>query len=470
MNIPTNVLALVFVLSFLIVFHEGGHFAVAKLFRFPVEVFSLGFGKRLFGFKRKETDYRVSMIPLGGYVKVVGLGPDESDVVAGEGKAQPAVGSRWQRLLILVAGPGVNLVLALLLTATSFVIGREVAKYQEEPPIVKHVDAGSPAEKAGVQVDDRIVRLSGRPVSTWMEVELDLGLAPRELIKVELLRDGKPVELELRPEPQTKYDLGYTGLNPYLPPIVDRLAPGYPGEKAGLKSGDRIISVGGKPVSGYFEVVRKVREASAGFSEKGPSPIEFVVERGEKQLQLSIVPRKEANSWRIGFSPRTEMIRKSFTPLAALAASWNENVRQTQQTFATVARLFRGTGSIRQLSGPIDIAKFSGEAARTGPSALIWLMGMLSLQLGILNLLPIPLLDGGQLLITVLEAIARRDFSLKVKERLLQAGFVFLVLLMVTVLAFDVVKNLNFQESGELGTPSPPAAFARSWDPAGPGA
>ena len=138
------------------------------------------------------------------------------------------------------------------------------------------------------------------------------------------------------------------------------------------------------------------------------------------------------------------MIRRSLGPAAALAASWEENVRQTRTTFATVARLIRGTGSIRQLSGPIDIAKFSGEAARTGLAPLLGLMGVLSLQLGILNLLPIPLLDGGQIAITLLEAAARRDFSVKVKERLLQAGFVFLVLLMVTVLAFDVVKNLSF--------------------------
>ncbi len=444
MNIPTNILALVFVLSFLIVFHEGGHFTIAKLFRLPVEVFSVGFGKRLFGFKRRETDYRVSMIPLGGYVKIVGLGPDESDVVSGNDAIAPAVAPRWQRLVVLIAGPGVNLVLALLLTAAALMIGMEVPKYQEEAPVVKHVDAGSPAEKAGVKVDDLIATLSGRSVSTWREVEMDLGLAPRELIRVGLLREGKPVELELRPEPQTKYDIGYTGLNPDLPPIVDRLLPGYPGAKAGLKAGDRIVSVGGRGVTGYYEIVRRVREASAKFGELGPSPIEFVVERPEGHVTISIVPRKEANSWKIGFAPRTEMVRRSLGLSAALTASWEENVRQTRTTFSTVARLVRGTGSIRQLSGPIDIAKFSGEAARTGLAPLLGLMGVLSLQLGILNLLPIPLLDGGQILITLLEAAARRDFSLKVKERLLQAGFVFLVLLMVTVLAFDVVKNLSF--------------------------
>jgi regulator of sigma E protease len=445
MNIPTNILALIFVLSFLIVFHEGGHYALAKLFRFPVEVFSLGFGKRLFGFKRKETDYRVSLIPLGGYVKVVGLGPDESDVVSGTSStavAQP--GTRTQRLLILLAGPGVNLILALLLTAFAFMLGMDVPRYQDEKPVVKHIDAGSPAEKAGVQVDDLIVKLSGKPVSTWKEVELDLGLAPRENIAVELLRNGEAVSLTLKPEPKTKYDIGYTGLNPYLPPVIGQLLAGYPGEKAGLKQGDRIVSVAGRPVGGYYEVVRRVREASAGFEAKGPEPIDFVVERGGRQLTIAVTPRAEAGSWRIGFGPKYEMVHRRLALGDALPASWKENVRQTQTTFATVGRLFRGTGSMRQLSGPIDIAKFSGEAARTGPAALLGLMGILSLQLGLLNLLPIPLLDGGQIFVTLLESVARRDFSLRVKERLLQAGFVFLVLVMVTVLYFDVIKNINF--------------------------
>ena len=445
MNIPTNILALIFVLSVLIVVHEFGHYAVAKSFKFPVEVFSLGFGKRLFGWKRKETDYRVSLIPLGGYVKVVGLGPDESDVVTPEHPEPAVTGARWQRLLILVAGPVMNLALAVVLTAGAFMVGMEVLKYQEEPPAVKHVEAGSPAERAGVKVDDVVVRIGGKPVSTWREVEMDLGLAPRENIPVDVQRGDETVSVTLRPEPQTKYDIGYTGLNPFLPPVIGSLVSGYPGEKAGLKAGDRILSVGGREVKGYYEVVRKVREAAAGFDgPEGPKPIAFVVERGGETMTFEVTPRKEASSWRIGFSPKYETVLKQLPLGAAFSAAWTELGRQTTTTFATVGRLFRGTGSMRQLSGPIDIAKFSGEAARRGPAELLHLMGALSLQLGILNLLPIPLLDGGQIFVTLLESAARRDFPLKLKERLLQAGFVFLVLVMVTVLYFDVLKNVSF--------------------------
>jgi regulator of sigma E protease len=445
MNIPTNILALVFVLSFLIVFHEGGHFALAKLFGFPVEVFSIGFGKRLFGWKRNGTDYRVSLIPLGGYVKVVGLGPDESDVVAGTHAPEPVEGSRGKRLLILFAGPGVNLVLALALTAIALSLGMLVPKYQDEAPVVKHVDGGSPAEKAGVQVDDRIVKLSGRPVSTWREVEETLGLASRQDVQVDVLRQGNPLTLHVRPEPltkeQEKYDIGYTGLNPYLPAVVGSLVGGYPAAKAGLKPHDRIVSVNGHPVDGYYDVVRRVREAGASFGTGGPQPMTVVVDRDGQRIELTMTPVNE-DGWKIGFRPLYEVVHKRLPIGQAFVASYHENVRQARTTFETVGRLFRGRGSMRQLSGPIDIAKFSGEAARTGPSALLGLMGMLSLQLGLLNLLPIPLLDGGQIFVTFLESLARRDFSLKVKERLLQAGFVFLVLVMVTVLYFDVLKNI----------------------------
>jgi regulator of sigma E protease len=433
MNIPTNILALIFVLSFLIVFHEGGHFLVAKLFRFPVEIFSLGFGKRLFGWKRNETDYRVSLIPLGGYVKVVGLGPDESDVV--QGTAETAVtqpGTRFQRLLILFAGPGVNLVLAFLLTTLAFLIGVEV------------VDRESPAEKAGIQAGDRIATISGKAVRTWEEVELETGLAPREDLLVGVERDGKPLTLHLTPEPRSKYDIGYTGLNPYILAVVARVEPGYPGAKAGLMVGDRIVSVAGKPVVLYFEVVRFIREAASSFDKDGPKAIEMVVSRDGQTRTLNVVPMKVGENWRIGFAPKEETVLRRLSLDDAVVASWRENLRQVQVTGQIVGRLFRGTGSMRQFSGPIDIAKFSGEAARSGLSPLVLLMGILSLQLGILNLLPIPLLDGGQIFVTLLEAVFRRDFSLKVKERLLQAGFVFLVLVMVTVLYFDVLKNVNF--------------------------
>lgn len=447
MQISTNILAFVFVLSFLIFFHEFGHFLVAKLFKFPIEVFSIGFGKRLFGVKRNGTDYRISLVPLGGYVKIVGLGPDESDVVAGE--AQPTLrGARWQRFLVMLAGPAVNLVLALLLTAGAFVIGRELPKYLGEPPVVTMVDTGSPAEHAGFLAGDRILSLSGTSVSTWEEVIPRLSLGSREKIAVEVLRGSERLDLVIVPLPKTKeqkqYDIGYTGLSPNVPAVIYALAKGYPGEKAGLKVGDRIVSIDGRPVVLYFQVVHQIKEATADFAEQGARALDVVVERAGEKLRIPIVPRKEGNDWRIGFTPFFETVKMKLGPLDALRASWTENLRMTAAVGQTVRRMVSGSGSMRQLSGPVDIAKFSGEAVRTGAAALLGFMGLLSLQLGLLNLLPIPLLDGGQLFVLTLEGIVRRDFSIKIKERLLQAGFVFLVLLMVSVLALDIAKNLGF--------------------------
>jgi regulator of sigma E protease len=448
MNIPVNILALVFVLSVLIVVHEFGHYAVAKGFRFPVEVFSLGFGRRLVGWKRKETDYRVSLIPLGGYVKVVGLGPDESDVVAVE-HAEPVVtGARWQRLLILFAGPIMNLLLAVVLTAGAFMIGMEVLKYPDETPVVKNVEPGSPAEKAGVKVDDVVVKLSGRPVSTWKEVELDLSAAPRQDIPLEIERAGQRITLTIRPEPMTKfqkaYDIGYVGLGPQVSAVVGSLVPGYPGAKAGLAVGDRIVAMEGREVSGYYQLVRRMGEAARVAGGRPPRPMEFLIERGDARLTITITPLEDGGSWKIGFSPKWETVWRKLGPVPALAAAVAELRGQARMTFDIVKRLVQGKASMRQLSGPIDIARMSGETARTGLAALFGFMGMLSLQLCILNLLPIPLLDGGQIFVTLLESLARRDFPLKVKERLLQAGFVFLVLVMATVLYFDVLKNVNF--------------------------
>ncbi len=447
MQISTNILAFVFVLSFLIFFHESGHYLVARLFRFPIEVFSIGFGKRLFGWKRNGTDYRVSLVPLGGYVKIVGLGPDESDVVDNSA-SQGLLGTRWQRFLVLLAGPAVNLVLALLLTAGAFMTGREVPKYLGEPPVVTLVDAGSPAEKAGFLVGDRILSLSGTRVSTWEEVLPRLSLASREKIAVLVKRGAEQLELEIVPLPMTKeqkqYDIGYTGLSPNVPAVIHSLAPGYPGEKAGLKVGDRIVSIDGRPVVLYFQVVHLIKEATASFAEKGERALDVVVERAGKTLTIPVVPRKEGKDWKIGFTPFFETVRVKLGPVAAIQASWTENLRMSAAVGQTIKRMVSGSGSIRQLSGPVDIAKFSGEAVRTGLGPLMAFMGLLSLQLGLLNLLPIPLLDGGQLMILTFEGLLRRDFSLKLKEKLLQAGFVFLVLLMVSVLAFDIAKNLGF--------------------------
>jgi regulator of sigma E protease len=447
MTIVGNTLALLFVLSVLVVLHEFGHFAVAKAFGFPVEVFSVGFGKRLFGRKWKGTDYRVSAIPLGGYVRVIGLGPDESTLAEGTSKEAPAVGRRWQRGLILVAGPAMNILLALALHTAVFAIGVSVPAYELEPPVVKIVEDKSPGAQAGFLPGDRIIAIDGKQTPRWRDVQFVFGMNAREKLKVDVDRHGARTVLEVVPKPSTKYDLGYVGLLPdfgrSVRPRIAMVLSGSPAQAAGLKSGDVILSVAGKEIRGAPEEVFSSFVSAVAGAAPGPFPV--VYSRDGKILSTRVQPRHDPDgSWKVGVQviPDLPEIVERFPIGQAFVEGWRRVESDFRMTLSVIGRLFRGKASMRSMSGPLDIAKFSGEAARTGAVPLVALMAAISLQLGIFNLVPIPVLDGGHLFLLGLEGIARRDFSLKVKERILQIGFLMILALITVVLYNDFAKNL----------------------------
>jgi regulator of sigma E protease len=447
MTIIGNTLALLVVLSVLVVVHEFGHFALAKAFRFPVEVFSFGFGKRLFGRKWRGTDYRVSAIPLGGYVRVIGLGPDESTLAEGSSTEARPVGKRWQRALILLAGPAMNIVLAFLLHATVFVVGVQVPAYELEAPVVKVVESGSPAATAGFQPGDRILSIDGKATPRWRDALFIFGLNAREKLQVVVDRNGQKAALDVVPAARDKYDLGYVGLFPdfgtSVRPRISMVITGAPAETAGLEKGDVILSVADKEIRGSpEETFSKFVEAVAK-SAPGPFPVTF--ERDGKPLKTTVQPRREPDgSWKVGVQvvPDLPEVLERFPVGQAFQEGWRRVETDFRMTLAVIGRLFRGKASMRSMSGPLDIAKFSGEAARTGAVPLLSLMAAISLQLGIFNLLPIPVLDGGHLFLLSLEGIARRDFSLKVKERILQIGFLMILALITVVLYNDLAKNI----------------------------
>ena len=429
-NFATNLLAFVLVLGFLIFAHEAGHFMFAKLFRVRVLVFSFGFGKRLFGFRKGDTDYRVSLVPLGGYVRMAGDNPEEN--VAGnsdEFLSKP----KWQRFLILFAGPFMNVLIAITFVAALAMIGTEQLVTR---PIIGEVVPNKPAAKAGLQTGDRIVRLNNEAIDDFDDIRMIVSMNAGTPLRVDYERSGAMRTTTLTPEREESEfgPVGRAGIQYGLEPIVGRVEPGSPAAAAGLRSGDRILSANGK-------AVRALDDYAEASEAAGTKPVALTVARGAEQLTLQLAPTTDPKLklWR-GVIPQTKMFKLSLGP--ALQYSVQENWRMLKYAFSAIGRLFRSEGSVKELSGPINIARISGEMLRRGWVEVIGLMAMISLQLGIMNLLPIPVLDGGHIMILLIEGIARRDLSLRVKERIQQLGFAVLATLMIVVLYNDVISNV----------------------------
>jgi regulator of sigma E protease len=429
-----SLLAFVFVLGVLVVLHEAGHFLAARALGAKVEVFSIGFGRRLWGVERGGTDYRVSLVPLGGYVRIVGLGPDES-TVTGTQAEQVELLARWKRALILVAGPIANVLGAVGFLTLAFLIGAEVPAYQEQPPVVGWVEPGSPAAAAGVVAGDRILEVDGVRMAVWRDLDSSLLTSGGHEVLLTVERAGATFAVRMTPKKVTRYEFGYSGMAPPIEPTVTSLQRGFPAEAAGLKVGDRILSVDGQPVNHFYDLVRMI-------SPNPGRPLQLVILREGREVPITVTPRDEGGEGKIGVAPVQPTTIVRLGPGAAVRAGARECHRLTIETFRVLRKLLSLRASLRQISGPIDIAHISGEAARGGPPKLIWLMGLISLQLGIFNLLPIPLLDGGHLTIVALESAMRRDLSVRLKERILEYGFYLLIVLMVVVFFNDIVKRL----------------------------
>ena len=429
-----NILAFVVVLGILVFMHEGGHFLAARLVGAPVSVFSLGFGRRLFGVERGGTDYRVSLVPLGGYVRVDGLGPDESDVAGASHTPAPLL-PRWKRTVILLAGPFANIVGAVVFLMVAFMIGVRVPAWESQPPRIAWVDPSSPAAAAGLQAGDLVVSINGTPIRTWRQLENSTMISPGQRLELVFRRDGADHTVSLTPRSVTSYDLGYAGLAPPVPAEVPSVIPGSPAQQAGLEPGDRILSVDGHPVRHFYDLMKLV-------GDRAGQDITLEIQRGARRLTIHATPRDENGRGKLGIPPPQDLVTERFGIGRALGSATRQCVSMTRSTFVVVGRMITGKASIRQMSGPIDIAKFSGAAARTGFAALVWLLGVISLQLAIFNILPIPLLDGGHIAIIGVETAIRRDLSDKTKERILTVGFWLIIALFVVVMYNDIVKNL----------------------------
>ena len=436
-------LGVALVLGLMIMIHEWGHFIVARLFGVRVDVFSIGFGPRLFGWKRGATDYRVSALPFGGYVRMAGqdLSEVDSSEVAPTGAPDELMSKpRWQRILISFAGPAVNLVFPIILLVGLFVaVGLPYSSFYDLPVHVVALPAETNAVSTPLRVGDTLVSINGVQKPTWEQAQKALKqAAPGDKIKMEVSNaDGtRNVEYAMTANVTADKVFGY----PPLAPILDEVGPGTPAEHAGLKEGDRIAAVDGQKIEYWGQFVEHVR-ASKGqavtldLDRKGQTvhatvtPQAGVNESGETIYQVGVAVLDATSYRRVSVSDGT---RDAFVMTG----------ERIQETIGVVGKLFSGRVSVRQLQGAVGISRAAGEAVRKGPLAVISLMVLISVNLGILNLLPIPILDGGNILLLTMEAIRRRDFSLAFKERFVQVGFVFLLVLFAYVMYNDVVRML----------------------------
>jgi len=429
-----SIFAFVLVIGVLVVIHEAGHFGMARFLGATVEVFSVGFGRRLWGFERGGTDYRISLVPLGGYVRIPGLGPDESDVV-GEGAEEIELLPRWRRALILLAGPVTNIIAAVFFIGIAYMMGVETPAFRAESPVIGWIDPGSPAAETDIEVGDLIVAVDGTPVTMWQELEISIVTSAENEVVLEIERRGRRHQVTMVPESVTRYGFGYSGLQPPVDPILVQVPAGSPARAAGLEPGDRIIAINDEPVDQFYDLIRLI-------SPHANEEITLTVLRGSSELTIGVTPRGGENEGKIGIPLILPSKSVRLGPLAAITTATRECQRMTIETFRIIGRLLTRKTPLSQISGPLGIAQISGEAAKSGLDSLIWFMGLISLQLGIFNLLPIPILDGGHLTIIAFESAIRRDLSLKLKERILEVGFYALILLMVVVLFNDIVKIL----------------------------
>lgn len=432
----TTLLAFLFVLGVLVFIHELGHFLLARYNGVKVLTFSLGFGPKILKFQRGDTEYCISIIPLGGYVKMAGENPDDPKTGADDEFMSK---SKWQRFQILIAGPAMNLILAVVLLAIVLMQGADVLAYLDRPAVVGAVQEGSPADRAGIRPGDTIIKLGSAEVSTWEHLDMAVAARPEREVEAVVIRDGREERLTITPDltglslGNARFEVGTIGVLPDVNPSVQSLQAGSPAEAAGLKPGDLILAVDGRRMVFSSMVIEAIT------SKKG-EPVEFRLRRDGVEQSISVTPRMEGDSPRIGMFMSNATRPFTPTPIEAIGLSFERNWEMAGQILATLRDLVTGEASPKQLMGPVGIAQLSGESAQQGWISLLMLMAGISLNLGLLNLLPIPILDGGHIFIMGIETISRRDFSLQVKEKMLFVGFVLLMTLMVTVIYNDLTR------------------------------
>ncbi len=435
-----TLLAFLVLIGILVWVHEFGHFLFAKLFGVKVEVFSIGFGPPLIKKKLGETVYQIALLPLGGYVKL--YGEEDSGEVRNDPRsfyAKPP----WQRILIAFGGPLFNFLFAVVVFWALFLRPQEVPAYVLNPPVVERVEPNSIASKVGLKPGDRIVAVDGKEVRSWEELDKLLRWKVGNTVILTVERNGKRIDL--------KVNLGFDvlqrgiGIEPVLPPVVGEVLKGSPAEQVGLKPGDRIVAINGKRVKDWRDLVKLIRE-------NGGKPVILTVERNGKTFSLTVVPAvKKLPDGReipyIGITPKIQTVERKLSPLEALKAAVDRTLFLSYLTVKTIVGLLTGEVSVKTLGGPIAIADFAGKAAEAGLWTFLGAMGVLSVQLGLFNLLPLPMLDGGLILLFLIEWLIGRPLPRTFKEWWIKIGFALILTFMIFIFIQDIVRLLTTGEA-----------------------
>jgi|HigsolmetaAR202D_1030399.scaffolds.fasta_scaffold08494_2 RIP metalloprotease RseP len=429
-----NIWWLLVMIGVMILIHELGHYWAARFFDVKVDVFSFGFGPRLFGIRRGETDFRFSAILFGGYVKMAGEQPGED---TGNDPRSFLAKPRWQRLIIVFAGPAMNVVLAVVLLTGLFMTHYPQLPNADGPAIVAHVAEDSPAAKAGIQEGDRIVAIDNEQNPKWEDIFIkEISSAKRELA-VTIERDGQTLLKTVTPVLDEKNGIGYAGWYGQAEIQIERMLPDMDAARSGLQPGDVIVSVNKVPIHTIHKLHEVIR-ASNG------QPVEILYSRNGVRNRVMVTPtlNKEENRWMIGVQLTPRLVITQLSLPDAFRESIRQNVRNATLIYQFLVGIVEQRMSPKSISGPIGIAQISGDMAREGAVAFLGLMAMVSLNLAIFNLLPVPVLDGGTILLLLVEIVMRRDLSVAVKEAVFKLGFVFLMAVVVFVMYNDITKIL----------------------------
>ncbi len=431
-----SIVSFVIVFGILVFVHEFGHFFMAKLVKIRVEVFSWGYGKRLFGIKKGDTDYRISILPLGGFVKFTGedVFEKKKDLAPYDFMAK----KRWERFLVMVMGSVMNILLAVVFVVFISMLGVTAPEHMDKKPVIGWIEADSPAEQANLLAGDEILKINNRKTRTWREVEMAVGTKPNRLITLEIMRGDEILTKKLvtGSKKSLDFEIGYAGFSPNILTRIVDVAAGGPAEKAGMKKDDVILALKEEII--YYHEFVEIVEKSPG------KKLEFLIDRGGEQLTLAVTPRLEEEGGKIGVSVSGWILyeTKKYSFFPAIGRSIKENTRLAFTLFHYLKELIAGEASAKQVGGPIMIAKYSYTFFSAGFVSMLSFMAFVSLQLGIINLFPVPVFDGGQILVLGIEGLFRRDFSPKVKQIIMMVGFAIFIFLLGFLILNDVARTL----------------------------